>query len=424
MQPHQLCIDDSSMIIFSHCKPAFAKRLSSENELIAFSLQSIVPVNNTPTFPISIRTLYPIYSVRYQRDIKQPGSIIIPKPVSTIDADSVQLNGSIRWKIDTISSLNNRYTSIALRDEVGRIPKIETHGLVSLVKNDKKQCLWYRHVSDLIDSAHPEKYHAEICDVLLEEIMLEITELDINIVKFFIQKSRASDLVNNPRLLKTIDNIPNTNILFNVCRVLQSDPLKGLEAYSAYHNTRILSSDTMPEGHNGRVFQWQDLVLIERNHRLTLVNHLPRYACLGYKTGFILSISETPNYKGRKKVLIVTPPPKEDRYSYFYNEHEQTINLSPAEHVSFFATVNYNNDSKHAAENVKSLGTFQQVVNATFIGKREENKQIIFSFQFNEDILDVSINEKAIHKAAIYKNLRIGQSYKIIKSFRNYILEQ
>lgn len=418
------CIDDSSMIIFSHCKPAFAKRLSSENELISFSLQSIVPVNNTPTFPISIRTLYPIYSVRYQRDIKQPGSIIIPKPVSTIDADSVQLNGSIRWKIDTISSLNNRYTSIALRDEVGRIPKIETHGLVSLVKNDKKQCLWYRHVSDLIDSAHPEKYHAEICDVLLEEIMLEITELDINIVKFFIQKSRASDLVNNPRLLKTIDNIPNTNILFNVCRVLQSDPLKGLEAYSAYHNTRILSSDTMPEGHNGRVFQWQDLVLIERNHRLTLVNHLPRYACLGYKTGFILSISETPNYKGRKKVLIVTPPPKEDRYSYFYNEHEQTINLSPAEHVSFFATVNYNNDSKHAAENVKSLGTFQQVVNATFIGKREENKQIIFSFQFNEDILDVSINEKAIHKAAIYKNLRIGQSYKIIKSFRNYILEQ
>ena len=64
------------------------------------------------------------------------------------------------------------------------------------------------------------------------------------------------------------------------------------------------------------------------------------------------------------------------------------------------------------------------LANATFIGKREENKQIISSFQFNEDILDVSINEKAIHKAAIYKNLRIGQSYKIIKSFRNYILEQ
>ena len=418
------CIEDPSMIIFSHCKQSFARRLSSENGLITFSLQSIVPVNNLPTFPISIRTLYPIYSVRYQRDIKQPGSIIIPKPISTIDADSVQLNNSIIWKIDTIRSLNNRYTSIALRDEVGRTPKIATHGLVSLIKSNKKQRLWYRHVSDLINSAHPEKYHAEICDALLEEIMLDVTELDINIVKFFIQKSRASDLVNNPRLLKTIDNIPNANILFNVCRVLQSDPLKGLEAYSAYHNTRILSSDTMPEGHNGREFQWQDLVLIERNHRLTLVNHLPRYGCLGYKTGFVLSISETPNYKDRKKVLIVTNTPKEDRYSYFYNEHEETISLSPAEHISFFATVHYNNDSKHTAENVKSLGTFQQVVNATFIGKREENKQIIFSFQFNEDILDVSINEKAIHKAAIYKNLRIGQSYKIIKSFRNYILEQ
>lgn len=418
-------MEEYSMIIFSHCKPAFAKRIknlspSLENGMTEYSLESMVPVYNKPEFPKTIRELYPKHSVRYQRDVKKQGAILIPKPVSVIDADWVLLDNFNRWEIEETKVLNDRYLSVTLRDSEGRIPKIDTHGIVNFVKNDHNQILWYRHVSDLVDRAHPEKYHAEICDILLDEILHGVADLEPGILNFFIQKSRSSDLATNPILLKAIDkSFPDK--VFNVCNVLNSDPLKGLEAYSTFHNAKIISSDTMPEGHNGRAFQSHDLVLMERNHRLTLANNLPRYGCLGYKKGFVLSVTDAPNYPNRKKVIIVTNDKEEESYVFFYDKTENARHFFPADDIDFFAT---NRRSRLTAEDVRFLGTSQPVVEAKFVGRREENKQIIFSFNHKGTVLDVSINEKAVHRNIQYSNLCIGRSYKIIKGSSNYILEK
>ena len=108
----------------------------------------------------------------------------------------------------------------------------------------------------------------------------------------------------------------------------------------------------MPENHDGREFQWMDLVLFEKNHKLTLVNDLPRYRCLGYKDGFIVSVSETPDNKGRMMARIITSDNKEESYFYFYNPMQDTRKFALGKHVNFFATVNYRNQEKPAAENV------------------------------------------------------------------------
>ena len=413
-------VTNYSLVIQTHCSPAVAEIIRPEK---IFILQAMAPVLNMPVFPRTFRGLYPKYSVRYHRDVKKPGSIIIPRPVSILEADSVVLDKFSKWNVHEISLMGVKYLRVCLRDQDGRIPKIISDGFVNFKHNNQQQLLWYRDISDLIDSAHPEKYHSEICDKLLEEILNEVTELDNSIVNFFVQKSRASDLVTNLKLLRKVNGESQNKMSFNICRVLGSDVLKGLEAYSALHGKKVISSDTMPESHNGRAFQWQDLVLMEKNHRLTLTSNLPRYSCLGYKRGFVLSVSDTPNFTLRKKVVIITDDYDEESYCFFYDARNESIHFSPGENVDFFATINYNNEKMLAAENVRSLGTYQPTILADFIGRKEENNQIIFSFDNNGETLEVSINEKATQRNAKYSSLEVGNSYPLIKRSRIYLLD-
>ena len=119
--------------------------------------------------------------------------------------------------------------------------------------------------------------------------------------------------------------------------------------------------------------------------------------------------------------IIVTNDKEEESYVFFYDKTENARHFFPADDIDFFAT---NHRSRLTAKDVRFLGTSQPVVEAKFVGRREENKQIVFSFNHKGTVLDVSINEKAVHRDIQYSNLCIGRSYKIIKGSSNYILEK
>ena len=407
------------MIIRSHCREEFSSILN--NNEFAFNLQNFVPVLNQPVFPKTFKELYFTYSVRYNRDIKEAGTIIIPAPETTIEADSVILDGGLKWRVNDIKRFDDKYIQIGLSDLEGRKPKVKETGTVVFQKEEKDYHLCYRSLSRIINWNYPEKYHAEVCEKLLDEIMGGEHKLDLSTIDFFVRKSRAYELASNKTLLKEIDEISESR--FDICRVLISDPLKGLEAYSTLNSKTIMSSDTMPENHDGREFQWMDLVLFEKNHKLTLVNDLPRYRCLGYKDGFIVSVSETPDNKGRMMARIITSDNKEESYFYFYNPMQDTRKFALGKHVNFFATVNYRNQEKPAAENVILKDGKQDVCKAKYTGYRKEFDRIIFSFASNGSCIEISLNERAYRRIDRYQSiLVVGQSYKLIKGLKKYFL--
>lgn len=427
-------IANFSMVIESHCDSALPDSVTNnlsgdkEGHCIPFNILSQVPVNNSSSFPHSFRALYPRHVVNYTRDIKQRGSIIVPKPIALSGADALVLDNGSKWIIQEITKLGKNLLRISLKDKDGHIPNIPPHGgLVRFISSGKPITLWYNHLYELIDRIHPEKYHADLCGNILEEILAGATELDSTTIDFFIKKSHASDLVMNPELLKKIDSQSPNHFVFNICRVLNSHPLRGLEAYSAILGKTVLSSDTMPESHDDRTFVWQDLVLMERNHSLTLVNNLPRYHCLGYKTGYVVSVtnarSDVRQYENRKRVDIYCDE-QEKFYCFFYDARDSSISFSPGDNVDFFATINYNDIDKLAAENAKPLGGQQPIITATFIGKSIENEQVLFTFDNAGEKLEIKINGISNNKVEQYNYLQVGQSYKIIKGSRLFIVEK
>lgn len=412
-------VADHPMIIHSHCMEECSALLESPS--LEFNLQILVPVLNCPEFPKIFKVLYPAYSVRYTRDIKGDGAIIIPKPVADVEADSVILDKVLRWKIKYIKELDGKLLLICLTDDVGRTPRLmKPSGVVIFHTNSKDTPLWYSNLTELIDRHHPEKYHAEVCDKLLDEMVGGEHHLDMSTLNFFVRKSRVCDLVANDKLLNDIETLPGSRL--DVCRVLQSDSLKGLEAYSLLRCKNVPSGDTMPESHNGREFQWSDLILMERNHKLTLVNDLPRYRCLGYKDGFILSISNS-DKNGRKMMVIMSADSEERAYNYYYNSNKDTRAFTVGDYVNFFATVNYKDPQKTAAENVVLKGGSQQVHMAEYIGCTSETTRMIYSFRINGADVDITLNAKAVAKIDLYDSLLVtGQKYKIIKGKKKYYL--
>ena len=156
------------MIIRSHCREEFSSILN--NNEFAFNLQNFVPVLNQPVFPKTFKELYFTYSVRYNRDIKEAGTIIIPAPETTIEADSVILDGGLKWRVNDIKRFDDKYIQIGLSDLEGRKPKVKETGTVVFQKEEKDYHLCYRSLSRIINWNYPEKYHAEVWEVSINLI--------------------------------------------------------------------------------------------------------------------------------------------------------------------------------------------------------------------------------------------------------------
>ena len=422
-------MSDYSMVIQSPCPVSLLDKdidLLREKGRIDFQLQVQVPVLNDPVFPRTFRALYPKTAVRFLQDVKRPnaGFIIVPRPVSLIHADTVFLEGMGKWKIRDLSVIDDRYLSIGLCDKEGRIPKVPSFGMMEFLIDDSPVTLWYRHMYELVDYRHPERYHAELCRNLLEEIMSGEAALDSSVVDFFIKKSRASDLVTQEDLLTAIETQLPSSFIFNVCRVLYPHPLRGLQAYSILEKRNVLSSDTMPEGHGGRPFAWQDFVLMERNHRLTLINGFPRYHCLGYKTGYVVAVRDARTagqvLSTRKKVDIYCPELRET-YHYYYDTRKSALVFNAGDDVDFFASVNYRGGKELTAENAVLLGTRQPIVTGVLVEESFENNQSFYAFDVEGKRVEIRIYRQPGNQEVIY-HYHIGQSYSIINGPRLFII--
>lgn len=419
-----LCLseEDCSMIIHSSCKTLTSNDINvlkggDKPIAINYVLQALSPVCNNVSFQKVFSPLFSKSTIPFIKHSQKEGTIIIPKPVSEIQADYAVIN-NLRWNISDIGLNRDSHIQISLSDKKGSIPKLEQRGTVFFVKDKQTIRLWYKHLYNLIEPSQPEKYHSEICDTLLEEVRLGFTDIGEGLVNLFVAKSRASDLVNNNSMLQRIaSNLPYHR--FNVCRVTAASI--GIEVYSPLRNTEFLSSDTEPASHDGRSFAWADLVLFEENHRVTLVDDSIRYPCMGFKEGYIVAIDKVEEYGDRKQALIYCV---EDNhyYMYYYSSSHLENELSLGVYVSFFATVNYNDEKKLSAERVHVKTCENLPIEATLIKVDSFESHLIFTFLNGKREITIKLGKK-IPIISKMELLKIGEKYKLIRGQGNrYII--
>lgn len=413
--------EDCSMVIHSSCKSLSPNDISvlkgGDNPIaVNYNLQALSPVCNSVSFQKVFSPLLSKSVIPYIKHAHKEGTIIIPKPVSEIQADFAVIN-NLRWNISEIGLKGDSHIQITLTDRKGSIPRLEQRGTVCFVKVKQTIRLWYKHLYNLIEPSRPERYHSEICDTLLEEVRLGYTDIGEGLVNFFVAKSRSSDLVSNDNVLKKIStNLPYHR--FNVCRVTAASI--GIEVYSPLRNTEYLSSDTEPASHDGRSFAWADLVLFEENHRVSFVDDSTRYPCLGFKEGFIVTIDNVEEYGDRKQALIYCI--EDNRYYKYYYSSSVESELSLGQYVSFFATVNYNDGKKLSAEKVRIESCEVPPVDAELVKKDSSESHLIFTFLDGRREIVIKLG-KTIPIISKMELLKVGMRYKLIRGQGNrYII--
>lgn len=414
--------EECSMLIHSICPGLSSNDLSTimggESPVeVEYNLQALSPVCNSVNFHRVFSPLLSKAVIPFIKHSGKEGTIIIPRPVSELQADYAVIN-NLRWNIVEIGMRGHSHLQITLSDRKGSIPKLDQRGTVSFVKVKQTIHLWYKHLFDLIDPSQPERYHSELCDTLLEEVRLGYTEIGEGLVNLFVAKSRAADLAFNLETIQKIENnLPYHR--FNVCRVTSSSI--GIEVYSPLRETKLLSSDTEPASHDGRTFQWADLVLFEENHHVSLVPDSFRYKCMGFNEGYIVTIDNVREYGDRRQLLIYCPN-NNRYYKYYYSDSRQNNKFSSGDHISFFATVNYNDGQKLSAERVQREPRDNNLIEAELVDIKSSEQDLVFTLKDERREFLIKIGRR-IPIAKKMEMLQVGTKYQLIHGQGNrYII--
>lgn len=342
-----------------------------------YILQTLAPVSNRIIYPSVFTPLFCKHALPFSKHPTKEGIIIIPLPISDFDADGAVLDNQSKWNAVSVEPYGDKHLQVSLSHKKGGIPKLPQKGNVQFYLNSKPVDCWYKDLFNLIDASKPERYHAEICDYLMEEVRRSFMGDEESIVNFFVAKSRASDLVcDRSILLKISQKLHNYH--FNVCRIFSTND--GILAYSPLHRNRILSSDSDSKNHDDRAFQGGDLVLIEDDRRMTLIDpdRFPRCSVLGFKEGYVLSIKQ--KWDKSKRCAQICSQGDGLKYEYSFSPVEGPDALSVGRHVLFFATADFNDPDRLFAEHVYALNQWEAQIEAQLVKKDVQDGMAVLEF--------------------------------------------
>jgi ribosomal protein S1 len=238
-----------------------------------------------------------VHSIPYTKFSEK--AIIIRKPITEFGNLFVRYDNSPRFaSIRAISSVKNEpyginpfgieYCTVELKGEGGKRLNINPNGEISFY--DKRSdgfipvSVGYRRVLEVIDLkksrdlrrvkeiTNSEKnngygyYPAQVCDKLIKELS-DIDEINEDLVKFFADHSRAYMLFTENKLLSIVQSLECERPLVNLCTVSSIDKEGRINTFSWLNNDPFPSMDDVDSHvHVG------DLVLVERNHKITPAN--------------------------------------------------------------------------------------------------------------------------------------------------------
>lgn len=299
------------------------------------------------------------------------GVIRIKVPQTSLEGLLLKLDGGLMCTANVISS-KEEYADIRLRTLNGLTPKVRDEGSVKFYrKTDNgytEEYVGYNTVYEIIEIEKPEKYHADICNIIEEELIEKMPgEMNHRIIDFFKEKSRAFMLISNPLLFERIrtllDEENDQGMYFDVCKIHSADNDVQLRAISGLGKCSVNSSDTSSLLSNHR-YTKGDYILYEKNHKVHYIEDPQKHSCMGFHMGTVIKLLEDRDGQIRSFIKVHGLG---DEY-YCPEKHELgTI-------VSFFYSINLNesDEQKQAlALDTKATG-MSDTKNGTILSIRKD----------------------------------------------------
>ena len=176
------------------------------------------------------------------------------------------------------------YLCLGVETETGVVPRILNTGSVHFFRRGESgtepEQVGFGVIFPLIAYGRPERYHADICDVVSSEMAHTVTIINEQIIEFFVAKSRSYLLLDNEKFFEQICRMKTCGQVFDVCRIVSQDNAQGLTVYSPLHKTTACTCDT-EAGFSAPGYEADSHVLFEKNHRIRLLRDIPRQPCMG-----------------------------------------------------------------------------------------------------------------------------------------------
>ena len=298
-------------------------------------VEILMPVVNTIDIPKVDKALYKIHSLGYNK--AGSNRIRIVRPLTGIDKLWLSLDDTkimCRPRNPVTEILDGvEYLCLGVETETGVVPRILNTGSVHFFRRGESgtepEQVGFGVIFPLIAYGRPERYHADICDVVSSEMAHTVTIINEQIIEFFVAKSRSYLLLDNEKFFEQICRMKTCGQVFDVCRIVSQDNAQGLTVYSPLHKTTACTCDT-EAGFSAPGYEADSHVLFEKNHRIRLLRDIPRQPCMGCKTGVVVYYNE------RRDAFISVENETED---YYYPMRDDET-LQPGDRVTFFVTEN------------------------------------------------------------------------------------
>ena len=216
------------------------------------------------------------------------GEILIPRPTDRIDHLWYRLDRFEQpFAVQLAACAQEHYCTLRTVDADGSIHRPNDRGTLYFYVDEactRPVKVGVPRITPLIDVASPKRYHASICDLLIAELK-EVDRFDESFVTFFMAKSRSYLILdrylqlNNPEQRLMVGVVSYASATLAAVYVPDSNPrLVG----------RMVVSGDLPKG---RELRSGDMVLVEYNHKLTLLPepHRPSRK-LGYLRGLVMTV--------------------------------------------------------------------------------------------------------------------------------------
>lgn len=271
-------------------------------------------------------------------------TIRIKKPLTSLADIFLKIDGGLTCRTSVVSCTND-YADIKVRTLNGLVPRLQDKGFVKFYRKNgsgyREEYVGYHTVYEVIDLDKPDKYHADICNIIEEELMEKLPDLmDYKIIKFFKAKSRSFMLVSNlvlfERIRKLLDKNGDHNMHFNVCKIHSTENDVQIKAISGLDGCDVNSSDTSSLLANHR-YAKGDYILYEKNHKIHYLPEPQKHSCMGFFKGTVIKLVEEDREGQTRSFIKVHDLDLYPNHDFFCPEKHELGTI-----VSFFFNINLN----------------------------------------------------------------------------------
>lgn len=335
-------------------------------------------------FDTVIGQLYQVNTVSYHQSPRNRQVLVIPKAATSIGHLYYKINGGGKAypiRTEVLSEEVTRQISdlpligLLVPDPVEA--ELLQEGFIQFFFDEHAQLaaqVGYDKLSCLVDYNKPDRYHATVCDLLLKESR-QMRRVNPHLFNFFCRRNSSADLLSYYLSLSAAQFEEVKDCPFNICIVVHVSSLQVL-IYSPLYRKTWYSEDISGN------YAVNDLVVWEKNNRLTRFTGKQRSKMLGYLEGVVLTVKEE-----KKEAFIHVFGEEKDFYFPFDASEYKPVQ---GDWVSFFPSLN-----THSRSRSMPVAAWVEYRHSVMRRGTIREKSLILSKNKNYDTIKVRVTDEA-----------------------------